>query len=231
MALSHSVEDYLAAIYRAAQKNGQATTSEIARRLNVSAASTTHMFQRLAQEGLVRYKEYSGVSLTEKGEAAALDIIRRHRLAERFLTDVLEIPWDRVDALAHRMEHALPAEVIQGFARILDNPTTCPHGYPIPDADGKVAPMYDHLLQEAEEGRAYVISRVEEEDPALLRYLAEAGLTPGKEIRVVRKPPFDEPMVVEVGHQERTVGSRIAQAVYVREPGRSDGGADQGSSD
>lgn len=217
MALSHSVEDYLAAIYRAVLKSGQATTSEIARRLNVSAASTTHMFQRLAQEGLVRYKEYSGVSLTEAGEAAALDIIRRHRLAERFLTDVLEIPWDRVDALAHRMEHALPAEVIQGFARILDNPTTCPHGYPIPDADGKVAPMHDHLLQEAEEGQACIISRVDEDDPALLRYLAEAGLTPGRQIRVVRKPPFDEPMVLEVGDQERTVGSRIAQAVYVRE--------------
>ncbi|MFO7255359.1 MULTISPECIES: metal-dependent transcriptional regulator [Limnochorda] len=218
MALSRSVEDYLAAIYRATLKNGTATTSEIARRLNVSAASTTHMFQRLAQEGLVRYKEYSGVSLTKAGEAAALDIIRRHRLAERFLTDVLEIPWDRVDALAHRMEHALPAEVIQGFARILDNPTTCPHGYPIPDAEGNVAPLHDFLLQEAEEGQEFVITRVDEEDPELLRYLAEVGMTPGQQIRVIRKPPFDEPMVLQVGSEERTVGSRIAQAVYVREP-------------
>ena len=116
------------------------------------------------------------------------------------------------------MEHALPAEVIQGFARILDNPTTCPHGYPIPDAEGNVAPLHDFLLQEAEEGQEFVITRVDEEDPELLRYLAEVGMTPGQQIRVIRKPPFDEPMVLQVGREERTVGSRIAQAVYVREP-------------
>lgn len=216
MALSQPVEDYLAAIYRAVHKSGVATTSEIARRLNVSAASTTHMFQRLAQEGLVLYKEYSGVSLTEAGEAAALDVIRRHRLAERFLTDVLEIPWDRVDALANRMEHALPAEVIQGFARILDNPTTCPHGYPIPDAQGQIAPLHDELLVDAGEGGAYVITRVDEDDPALLRYLAAVGLTPGQNVRLLQKPPFDEPMVLEVAGQERTVGRRIARSIYVR---------------
>ncbi|BAS27264.1 metal-dependent transcriptional regulator [Limnochorda pilosa] len=219
MALSQPVEDYLAAIYRAVHKGGQATTSEIARRLNVSAASTTHMFQRLAQEGLVRYKEYSGVSLTEAGEVAALDVIRRHRLAERFLTDVLEIPWDRVDALANRMEHALPAEVIQGFDRILDNPRTCPHGYPIPDAHGQVALLSDRTLAEAAEGDELTVSRVDEDDPALLRYLAEAGLTPGQRVRVMRKPPFEEPLVLDVGGQERTVGSRIAQSVYVCTPG------------
>src|SRR5690606_2805931 len=109
----------------------------------------------------------------------ALDIIRRHRLAERFLTDVLEFPWDRVDALAHRLEHALPAEVIQGFARILDNPTTCPHGYPIPDAEGNVAHLHDFLLQEAKEDQDDVITRQDAEYPEITLLRAELCMKQG----------------------------------------------------
>ncbi|MBX6376953.1 MAG: metal-dependent transcriptional regulator, partial [Clostridia bacterium] len=134
--VSQPKEDYLAAMYRIESRGDRVTTGELARLLGVSPASATHMLQRLAEEGLVEYREYAGGALTPAGRRAALDVIRRHRLAERFLTDILGIGWDQVDALAHRMEHALPPEVIDRFDELLGNPTVCPHGYPIPSQSG-----------------------------------------------------------------------------------------------
>ena len=213
--LTPSMEDYLAAIYRVQQRGQKGTTGLIASRLGVSAASATAMFQRLAAEGLVEYKEYSGVSLTEKGQQAALDVIRRHRLAERFLTDVLEIPWDRVDEMAHRMEHALPREVIEGFDRLLGNPATCPHGYPIPSADGRVAEQPVRPLEALQPGEEAVVVRVLEDDPELLRYLGSRGLVPGAKVRMEERPPFDEPIRVRVNDRPESVGRRVAEAVFV----------------
>ena len=212
------MEDYLAAIYRVQQRGQRSTTGLIASRLGVSAASATAMFQRLAAEGLVEYKEYAGVCLTQKGQQAALDVIRRHRLAERFLTDVLEIPWDRVDEMAHRMEHALPKEVIEGFDRLLGNPTTCPHGYPIPSADGQVVEQPVRPLDELQPGEEAVVVRVLEDDPELLRYLGSRGLVPGARVQVLERPPFDEPITVRVNEQEQSVGRRVAESVFVSEP-------------
>lgn len=214
--LSQPMEDYLTAIYRAESRGEKVTTSHIASKLGVSAASTTAMFQKLATEGLVEYKEYAGVSLTQKGQKAALDIIRRHRLAERFLTDILDIPWDRVDAMAHKMEHVLPKEVIEGFDRILGNPRTCPHGYPIPSQDGAIAEVAVRELSDLRPGESGVIARVAEDDPELLRYLAACHLVPGAELTVIDKPPFDEPMTLKVGGESLVIGPRIARSVFIR---------------
>lgn len=225
------MEDYLAAIYRAQQQGLRSTTGLIASRLGVSAASATAMFQRLAAEGLVDYREYAGVFLTDKGQQAALDVIRRHRLAERFLTDVLEIPWDRVDRMAHRMEHALPREVIEGFDRLLGNPSTCPHGYPIPTADGRVAEPAVRPLGQLASGEEATVVRVLEDDPELLRYLGDRGLVPGARITMVERPPFDEPITVRINGTEQVVGARIAEAVFVTDGpagGSSEPSADQG---
>lgn len=213
--LSQSKEDYLAAIYRTQQDGEKGSTGAIAARLGVSAASATAMFQRLAAEGLVEYREYAGVTLTPEGERLALDVIRRHRLAERFLTDVLEIPWDRVDAMAHRMEHALPKEVIEGFDRLLGGPSTCPHGYPIPTPDGRVADVSVRPLVEMQAGEAASVVRVREDDPELLRYLRECGLVPGARVEVTSTRPFQEPIHLKVDGAERIVGHQVAQAVYV----------------
>lgn len=213
--LSQSKEDYLAAIYRVQQEGEKGSTGAIASRLGVSAASATAMFQKLAAEGLVEYREYAGVTLTPEGERLALDVIRRHRLAERFLTDVLEIPWDRVDAMAHRMEHALPKEVIEGFDRLLGGPRTCPHGYPIPTPDGKVVDVAVKPLSEMQPGEEAAVVRVKEDDPELLRYLRECGLVPGARVEVTATYPFEEPISLRVDGRERAVGHRIAEAVFV----------------
>lgn len=211
-------EDYLAAIYRL-EAAGQRPvgTSELARALGVTPASATGMCRRLAREGLVSYRGYVGVTLTERGLRVALDVVRRHRLAERFLTDVLGIPWDRVDELAHRLEHALPPEVIERFDQLLGHPESCPHGYPIPRGDGRVPDRPERPLSELAVGEAGVISRVEEHDPDLLRHLAAQQLVPGRPVRVLARDAYDGVTVLAVNGRRVTVGERTARAVYVAE--------------
>lgn len=214
-AVSQPREDYLAAIYRAAQGGERATTSEVARTLGVSAASTTHMFKKLAGEGLVEYKEYAGATLTTEGKRAANELIRRHRLTERFLVDILGIPWDQVDDIADQMEHALPPLVIDRFEAVLENTETCPHGYPIPTREGAIAKPDLTYLDETDGPGRGVIARVSEVDSELLRYLAEQQLVPGQVVHVRGRSQFDDLWTLTVGAdgRELTVGRRVAAAV------------------
>lgn len=222
---SQPKEDYLAAIYRAAQGGERATTSEVARTLGVSAASTTHMFKKLAGEGLVEYKEYAGATLTSEGRRAANELIRRHRLTERFLVDILGIPWDQVDEIADQMEHALPPLVIDRFEAVLENTETCPHGYPIPTREGAVAKANLTCLDETEGPGHGIVARVSEFDSELLRYLAEQQLVPGQPVEVLGRSQFDDLWTLAVGprdgdESERrivTVGRRVAAAVALRD--------------
>jgi DtxR family Mn-dependent transcriptional regulator len=220
--VSSAMEDYLAAIFRMQLIQERATTSEIARRLKVSSASATAMFHKMASEGLVQYKEYAGVSLTAEGRRAAAAVVRRHRIAERFLTDVLGIPWERVDEMADRLEHALPAEVVDSFEHLLGGATHCPHGWPIPTPEGFVEPRNVRLLASLATGDEGEVQWVEEDDPGLLQYLAEHGLVPGARVRVVQTNPVDDLMEVAVGDRHFVVGRRVSSAVAV------ESGQDQG---
>lgn len=215
MQISPAMEDYLMAIYRSQTVGDRVSTSQIARRLSVTAASTTAMFKRLAEEGLVEYHEYSGVSLTPRGEGLAANLVRRHRLAERFLTDVLGISLDQVDAMADRMEHALPPEVIDRFDTILQEPYTCPHGQPIPDKAGVLPALRYSPLAELKAGEEAIIARIEEGDPELLRYLVEQGLVPGTRVRVVERHPVDDLVTLELGGARLVVGQRVVKALAV----------------
>jgi DtxR family Mn-dependent transcriptional regulator len=216
--VSSAMEDYLAAIFRTLLVQEKASTSEIARRLKVSSASATAMFHKMASEGLVQYQEYAGVSLTPEGRKAAASVVRRHRIAERFLTDVLGIPWERVDEMADRLEHALPGEVVDSFEHLLGGATHCPHGWPIPTADGFVEPERVRLLASLTGGEEGEVRWVEEDDPGLLQYLAELGLVPGARVRVEAVNPVDDLMEVRVGERRFAVGQRVANAVAVGTP-------------
>jgi DtxR family Mn-dependent transcriptional regulator len=214
-----AAEDYLADIYRLETEGVAATTGNVAERRNVAPASATAMFKRLARDGLVTYREYEGVVLTEDGQRLALAILRRHRLTERFLTDVLRIPWDRVDGIADQMEHALPDEVVDALERMLGSPFTCPHGYPIPDRQGHIVPSGSvaTLADVPPGGRARVV-RVDEHVPGLLAYLAGLGVVPGAELQVVSANPLDETVTLRVATSAGAplvVGPRVARAVGV----------------
>ena len=149
MAISHAVQDYLKAIYKLGNGNGleSVNTTLLSDYLDVSAASTTNMVKKLAEMKLLAYTPYKGFALTNTGEKIALEVIRHHRLLEKYLADTLGYSWDEVDAEADRLEHVISEEFEDRIDRALGFPKTDPHGDPIPDSDGAVAtPEYQTLL-------------------------------------------------------------------------------------
>ena len=220
--ISRTMEDYLAAIYRVETPAQRATTSAVARRLGVSAASASAMFHKMALAGLVRYREYLGVSLTARGRLAAMQVVRRHRLTERFLTDMLGIGWERVDRVADQMEHALPEEVTESFARVLADAQACPHGYPIPTRSGEVAARQTVPLAEMDVGAQGQVAWVSEDDATLLADLERRGLVPGASLRVVSGEPGAAERRVEVGGRRvARLDRRLLAAVAVEPQGRA----------
>jgi DtxR family Mn-dependent transcriptional regulator len=218
-ALSGPVEDYLKAIYDLELVGAPASTNDIADRLAISPASVSGMVRRLADQGLVTHEPYRGVRLTEDGRRAALRTLRRHRILECYLTEVLGYPWDRVHAEAERLEHAASEELVERMASALGDPVQDPHGAPIPTRDGRVEEASLRTLAEAAAGEQVRIRRVHDKDPARLRYLAELGIRPGSVVRVLERAPFDGPITLEVdegsGGAARAVGIGLAAQVYV----------------
>ncbi len=215
--MSAPVEDYLKAIYDLAGKSGTASTNDVAARLGVAAASVTGMIRRLASQGLLEYERYRGVRLSEQGRGIALRTIRRHRVIETYLTEVLGYAWDRVHDEAERLEHAASDELVERMADALGNPTSDPHGAPIPTADGQVDERLHRTLAELDIGTRARMVRVSDKNPRLLRYLAQIDLTPGAEVQVLSRAPFDGPLTLQVGSEESVVGQGVAEQVLVEE--------------
>ena len=136
--LSGPVEDYLKAIYDLERDTQPAATNDIAERLAISPASVSGMMRRLAEQGLITHEPYRGARLTDDGRRAALRTLRRHRILECYLTEVLGYPWDRVHDEAERLEHAASEELIERMADALGDPVHDPHGAPIPSREGVV---------------------------------------------------------------------------------------------
>ncbi len=215
--VSHAMENYVAAIWRLTQYGGVATTSEVARHLGVTAASTSYMFKKMAESGLVEHKEYAGVTLTTAGEQAAMGYIRRHRVVERFLVDVLDIPWDRADAISDQMEHSLPDEVIDRMEAVMGYPTACPHGYPIPSKEGILPEVPMRPIADMAPGESGVIAQVAEHDPKLLGYFEQHRIKPGTPAAVVERDSLGETLKLQVGEGEPLVlGAAIARMIWVK---------------
>lgn len=212
--LSQAVEDYLKTIYKL-QDSGAASTTEIARSMNVSSASVTNMVKRLAQMGLVEYQSYKGVTLTTAGNKIALEIIRHHRLLETYLKEVMGYPWDKMHEEAEHLEHHISEEFEQKLEEMLGYPTHDPHGDPIPTRDGQIAAVAGAPLSEAKPGKTHIVQRVSDADPALLTYLEELGLMPGALVKVVRCAPFNGPLTLSIEDQEQVVGHAVAGSVFV----------------
>jgi DtxR family transcriptional regulator, Mn-dependent transcriptional regulator len=178
------------------------------------------MVRRLADQGLITHEPYRGVRLTEDGRRAALRTLRRHRILECYLTEVLGYPWDRVHAEAERLEHAASEELVERMASALGNPEQDPHGAPIPTRDGRVEEAALQTLAETGVGEQVQVRRVHDKEPERLRYLAELGIRPGSLVRILDKAPFDGPITVWVdeagGGTTRAVGVGLAAQVFVK---------------
>jgi len=211
--LTAPVEDYLKAIYTIGRGTGAAATNEIAQRLALAPASVSGMVRRLADQGLLAYERYHGVKLTETGRRAALRTLRRHRVIEAYLAQALGYPWDGVHAEAERLEHAASDELVDRMAATMGEPEVDPHGAPIPTRDGAVDETEYTSLAELAVDTPGVVVRVADEDPAMLRYLAELSVVPGKRVTVKSRAPYGGPITLVVGRAEISVGPALAAHV------------------
>jgi DtxR family transcriptional regulator, Mn-dependent transcriptional regulator len=211
--LSIAVQDYLKSIYALESEGERVTTSALARRMGVSAPSTTAMTKRLAELGLVERLPYRGVALTDAGRRGALEVLRHHRLLERYLVDRLGLSLDEVHAEAELREHALSEELEARIDAELGFPTHDPHGDPIPDRNLRVVRGDDRTLLDLEPGTRASISRVPDGDSALLRYLGELGIVPGSDLELVDHAPFGGPVTVRTERGEHAISRELADRI------------------
>lgn len=218
-AISHAVQDYLKAIYKlenAHDADGPVNTTVLSEHMDVAAASATNMVKKLAEMKLVEHTPYRGVVLTEAGEKIALEVIRHHRLLERYLADTLGYSWDEVDAEADRLEHVISEEFEDRIDRALGFPKTDPHGDPIPAKDGSIVKHDTQRLSEVEAGSTVVIRQVSDESAEMLRYMDGLGLRPSATIEVRERAPFNGPMLVCVDDSgEHSLGLEVAGQIFV----------------
>lgn len=218
---SEAIEDYAKAIYSLSRRSGKAVgTSELAARLGVAPATATAMLKRLDGLGLVDHEPYHGVSLTPAGERVALEVIRHHRLLESYLSEFLDMPWDRVHEEAEVLEHYISEDLERLIAEKLGDPSRDPHGDPIPGADlAFLDPDESRPLESLTVGESAVFSRVSDADSGMLRYLAERGIRPGARLRVTDRQPFEGPLHVEVDGTEHVLGGELVRRMRVSAKG------------
>ena len=222
-ALTKSERETLKAIWRLTsdpRSDGGARTGDLATSLRVSPGTMTATVKKLADRGLAVHTPYRGVELTEIGRRRAMSVVRRHRIVERFLADMLGYSWSEADRLAPTFEHQLPQEVEDRLFVALDRPATCPHGFPIPGTGSEGLPAMPPLY-DLEPGTRATVALPGSTDPDVAMFLDSLGVRPGVEVEVKEKHPFDGPLVVAVDGHDRTLGERVARQILVRLPDRA----------
>lgn len=209
------VEDYLKAIWMLQQNETPVSTSRVAERLSLTAAAVTAMVKRLAEQKLLRHEPYYGVQLTAAGEMVALRIIRRHRVLELFLVELLGYGCDRVHDEAERLEHAASDELIERLAKLLGEPERDPHGALIPSANGEMDRGESSVLANVAAGEVVQVLEVQIEEPDQLRYLSSLSLYPGTRVEVTEKSPFEGLISLRVNGEPCVIDPAIAARIRV----------------
>jgi len=211
------LEDCLQAVHRLQGQGRTADLKEVAAFARITPAAASHVLGELQARGLVQNGTPDNVTLTDEGRRQAAGVLRRHRLSERLFADILGLPWDRVHDEAMRLEHALTPEAEARIAILLNHPETCPHGGPIPAADGSVATPPTRTLDQVPPGTRVWIQQIMEEEATFLRYLASLGLLPGAEVQVEEVAPFGGPLLVQAGDARYALGRDVAASILVQE--------------
>lgn len=212
---STSIEEYLECIYKLSESQGDVKSNQIAIAMGISAPSVAEMVKKMEDMGLVVKNINKSLTLTKAGEGKALNLIRKHRLSERFLTDLLNISWDKVHDEACKFEHVLSEEAEQGLNKLLGNPSTCPHGHPIPGNEQDESRQLIKL-SELNRGQEAVIEAVSENNTEILRYIGTLNLKPKTQIFIEDKAPFSGPLTLIVNDKEKVViGPEIAGLILV----------------
>jgi len=202
-----AVQDYLKAIHRLGGADARVSPAEIAQLLQVKAPSVTGMLKRLVEAGWIDYQPGQGAILSDAGRAEARRVIRRHRLIELFLTEVLGLDWSEVDAEAEALEHAISPRLEQAIAAHLGEPLEDPHGHPIPSANGELRHRELQRLNEFRTGQVVIIREAQDDHPDRLRRWRDLGLLPGTRIEIVEYHPLDDRFELAVGDRRIQLGS------------------------
>jgi DtxR family Mn-dependent transcriptional regulator len=214
--LTSQAEEYLEAIFKLEQGEAGASTSGIAEELGIAQATVSGMLHRLREKGLLDYEPYGSISLTEEGRKEAAAVIRRHRLSERLLTDILGLPWDTAHQQACLLEHAITEEIAQAIETKLGEVRTCPHGNPVDVTAADESVPLDSL----DPGQCGVVAKVTDETPEMLNYLATLGLYPGVHVCVEEKAPFNGPLMVRIKDAVYALGALVCDKIWVHIAGR-----------
>jgi DtxR family Mn-dependent transcriptional regulator len=212
--LSSEAEEYVETIYRLQKRSGVAKTKELAEELHVVPGSITNTIEHLETHGLVEHEPYRGVKLTAKGERLALDILRRHRLAERLLTDILNAEWSTVHESACKLEHALTKDVTALLEKHLGNPKVCPHGNPIPTEDGDLKEEQCFPLTQIGLNIVCKVAKITDEKQDTLLKLASKGIKPDATIQVVKKDSKN--LILRIARKERILAYMDAANIWVK---------------
>jgi DtxR family Mn-dependent transcriptional regulator len=213
-----SKEDYLSVIYKSSDSNGEIKANLIAEKLNVSGAAVTDMLRKLSKEGYVDYKRYKGIKLTLSGEDYARNMVRRHRIWEVFLHQVVGLPWDKVHSEAENLEHSSSDDLIDRLEEMLDYPEFDPHGDPIPDRNGKMPEgNLGTPLNNVQPGNLVKVNRVHDFDSSFLQYISKIGIELNKEINVLDSFEFDHSLLIEVDNKETSISNKVAANIFVSE--------------
>jgi len=209
-------ENYLKEIYTLGLDHEHVTTSMLADRLGYSPATITGQLKKLAGLQWVMYEPYQGVTLTNAGRAIALEVIRHHRLIEAYLTQALNIPWDKVHAEAEILEHALSEYLEERIDNLLGHPTTDPHGSPIPSINGQILNPVRLRLADLSVGDRAEIVEVNDHNPELLTHLDQLKLYPLVQITVIAVEPIDGLITILASGQTHILGQTSARQIIVK---------------
>ncbi len=214
---SYSEENYLKAIFHLGNEGSHAvSTSNLAKEIKTKPSSVTDMMQRMAEKGLVNYRKYKGVSLTELGRKTALSIIRKHRLWEVFLVEKLNFSWDEVHDVAEQLEHIKSEKLVDLLDDHLGYPQYDPHGDPIPGKDGNFPSREKQLLSQLPEKAEGVCIGVKDSSASLLKYLDRNEISLGDTIQLLEREDYDNSLLVAVGDRKIRLSHQIASNLYLK---------------
>lgn len=217
--LSYAEENYLKAIYHLSEEaDGSVSTNAIADSLNTKAASVTDMIKKLSNKGVLSYQKYYGVTVSDEGRKAALQVIRKHRLWETFLVEKLKFNWDEVHDVAEQLEHINSSLLIKRLDEFLAYPKFDPHGDPIPDENGEFKAKPQVLLNSLEVGQIGIIVTVKDSNTTFLQYLDKIGIYLGAKIKILEKVEFDGSMEIQIDNKKIVfISKEVSENIWVTE--------------